>query len=177
MTSDDDNQQQLVGTGTLPTRVSGERADWEALGFTFGAQDPADPLFTTTMLPLGWSREHTQQPMWQVLRDEHDRIRARIFYNASPSARHADMHLETLHAYIEDRLGAGEQPVLDETWATPAAVRTECRAAMKRQTDNIRALTGSQDCAGAIADHASWYYRYAALAAQMDIHLLTDGGE
>ena len=53
-------QAEMVGSTTLPTESYTADSEYEALGFTFGAQVPGDPLFREATLPVGWTREGTE---------------------------------------------------------------------------------------------------------------------
>jgi hypothetical protein len=85
-------QRQLVNSDRLPTHVSGGTDDeLIALGFTFGAPDPADPLFRPATLPVGWRREASDHAMWSYLLDERGIRRVVVFYNAAFYDRDAFM--------------------------------------------------------------------------------------
>jgi hypothetical protein len=117
-------QAELVNSDRLPTSFGphrdavAEQAAYEALGFTFGAPDPADPLFRPATLPAGWSRQASDHAMHSYIVDEFGRRRVAIFYKAASYDRRADMRLETPYGYLAAVLYAQAQPTLDTTWLT-----------------------------------------------------------
>ncbi|MEU6294846.1 hypothetical protein [Streptomyces erythrochromogenes] len=125
-------QQQLVHSDRLPAEFHGDRADYEALGFTLGDPDPADPLFAPATLPAGWTREASDHDMWSYLLDDHGRRRVAIFYKAAFYDRRADMAIIGLAAYLRDHVLGGKPLITDGTWATPQALAAEARAAAAR---------------------------------------------
>lgn len=86
-------QQQLVASTVLPTDTRGRDAEFEALGFTFGAEVPGDPLFREATLPEGWMREGTEHAMGSVIKDERGIARVSVFYKAAYYDRKADMSI------------------------------------------------------------------------------------
>ena len=86
-------QAQVLQSTTLPTDTRGRDADFEALGFTFGAQIPGDPLFREATLPPGWGRKGTDHSMHSVILDERGIARVNIFYKAAYYDRKADMSI------------------------------------------------------------------------------------
>ena len=86
-------QTQLVASAVLPTDTGGTDAEFEALGFTFGAQVPGDPLFRDATIPAGWSKDATDHSMGSVIKDERGIARVSIFYKAAYYDRKADMHI------------------------------------------------------------------------------------
>lgn len=90
-----DGQRQLVNSDRLPSEFSGDRAEWEALGFTFGKPDANDPLFMSVTLPEGWGREGSDHDMWSYVVDETGRRRVAVFYKAAFYDRRAFMRLES----------------------------------------------------------------------------------
>ena len=121
-----DGQRQLVNSDRLPARFnSGEQAEFEALGFTFGDPDPDDPMFRPATLPTGWKRKGSDHAMWSYIVDEHDRERVSIFYKAAFYDRDAFMNLVGLGWYVTKHVEYGEPLVFDDKWATVEAVAAE----------------------------------------------------
>jgi hypothetical protein len=86
-------QAQVLASTTLPTDTRGRDAEFEALGFTFGAPVAGDPLFREATLPEGWSRKGTDHSMHSVIVDERGIDRVNIFYKAAYYDRKADMRI------------------------------------------------------------------------------------
>lgn len=86
-------QAQVLASTTLPTETRGRDAEFEALGFTFGAPVSGDPLFREATLPAGWSRKGTDHSMHSVIVDERGIDRVNIFYKAAYYDRKADMSI------------------------------------------------------------------------------------
>lgn len=86
-------QAQVLASTTLPTDTRGRDAEFEALGFTFGAPAAGDPLFREATLPEGWSRKGTDHSMHSVIVDERGIARVGIFYKAAYYDRKADMSI------------------------------------------------------------------------------------
>jgi hypothetical protein len=126
-------QQQLVHSDHLPSRCP--REEMEALGFTFGEQNPRDGLFIPATLPEGWTREGSDHAMWSFLRDQHGRKRASIFYKAAFYDRDAFMYLVDLDGYVKETIREGQSFVFDAEWATPETVA----AAIQRIRDGEHA--------------------------------------
>jgi len=116
-----DGQRQLVASELLPTDCN--TAAFEAAGFTFGDPVPDDDLFRAATLPPGWTRHATDHPMWSHIRDEHGRHRAAVFYKAAFYDRRAFMRLLGPEEYVRTCVTDDVEPITDDTWATPAAVR------------------------------------------------------
>lgn len=77
---------------TLPKDMMGcTRADFEAMGFKFGAD--ADDLFVSVTMPAGWKKKATDHSMWSDLVDEKGRTRAQMFYKAAFYDRKAHVNL------------------------------------------------------------------------------------
>ncbi|MFJ2178925.1 hypothetical protein ACIOHE_39285 [Streptomyces sp. NPDC087851] len=129
-------QAQVVASDRLPTEYTGERAEYEALGFSFG-EPGADPLFMPAVLPEGWTRQGSDHSMWSYVVDQLGRRRVGIFYKAAWNDRTASMSLKTVDAYVRDRAYAGEDIVTDNVWATPAAVRTAALVEVRRAEERI----------------------------------------
>jgi hypothetical protein len=124
-----DGQRQLVNSDRLPTDYKGDRAEWEALGFTFGDPDPDDPLFMPATLPSGWKREGSDHAMWSHLIDGLGRQRAAIFYKAAHYDRSAFMRLVTVRGYVDAAIAGRAKLLCDGSWATRDAVTEALRAA------------------------------------------------
>jgi hypothetical protein len=119
-------QRQVVASTLLPIEIRGASdADFEKLGFTFGAK--RDDLFREATLPAGWSKQGSDHNMWSYVVDQHGRRRVAVFYKAAFYDRKADMHLETPLGYLRNALYEGTDPVLDDEWLT-AAVADEVLA-------------------------------------------------
>ncbi|MFE5675085.1 hypothetical protein ACFQ7B_07655 [Streptomyces erythrochromogenes] len=125
-------QQQLVNSDRLPAQFHGDRAAYEALGFTLGAPDPADPLFAPATLPAGWTREASDHDMWSYILDGLGRRRVSIFYKAAFYDRSAHMSLVGLAQYLREHVLHGQQLITDDTWATLQALAAEARAGAER---------------------------------------------
>lgn len=76
-------QRQVVNSDRMPTDRSGDPAEWAALGFTFGAPDPADSLFCPATLPAGWKRQGSDHDMWSYIVDDRGVQRVAVFYKAA----------------------------------------------------------------------------------------------
>jgi hypothetical protein len=111
-------QQQLVNSDRLPSDLKGDRAEWDALGFTFGDPDPDDPLFMPATLPEGWKREPADHDMWSYVTDQHGRHRVEVFYKAAFYDRSAFMRLSSLWSYVQAHVEDGEPLLIDGEWAT-----------------------------------------------------------
>lgn len=143
-----DGQRQLVNSDRLPTKIQGERAEFEAFGFTFGDPDPNDPLFMPATLPAGWTRKATDHDMWSNILDELGRPRVSIGYKAAFYDRWALMRLNTVIGYVRDCLWTKAPFVTDDTWATPAAVADalrECITDAQERIAEILQLPGTND--------------------------------
>lgn len=84
-------QREVMQATTLPSDTRGRDAEFEALGFKFGAVVDGDPLFRETSLPDGWSKQGTDHSMHTVIVDERGIARVSIFYKAASYDRRADM--------------------------------------------------------------------------------------
>lgn len=101
-------QQELLQATTLPTDTSGRDAEFEALGFEFGAQVNGDPLFREAKLPAGWSRAGTEHAMWSQIVDERGLERVGIFYKAAFYDRRASMSITNVGAKIASQFIYGD---------------------------------------------------------------------
>ena len=104
------------------------RAEFEALGFTFGEPDAGDPMFRPATLPAGWQRKGSDHAMWSYIIDEHGRDRISIFYKAAFYDRDAFMSLVGLGWYVAKSVEHDAGPVIfDDQWATREAVAAAMR--------------------------------------------------
>lgn len=157
-----EGQRQLVNSDKLPTDMGGPgaQAEFEALGFTFGAEVPGDPLFRTATLPAGWTRQASDHSMHSHILDQHGRRRVGVFYKAAFYDRRADMRLVTPVGYLREVLHDGAAPVLDEVWLTPA-VAAETLTALRDE-----AVDQAADCtryAASASNPGYWTGREAEL--------------
>ncbi|MEU0087214.1 hypothetical protein [Streptomyces sp. NPDC006274] len=159
-------QAQVVNSDRLPTEFR-DRAAFEALGFTFGEPDSADPLFAPATLPEGWKREASDHAMWSYIVDELGRRRVGIFYKAAFYDRNASMQLHTVHSHLWSHVHEGTPLITDDTWATPAAIAAEARQAMKYAQDHIDTWT-THGNAEYVAKYTAEREKYAAVLAQFD---------
>jgi hypothetical protein len=86
-------QRQLVNSTDLPTDTNDRDADFEALGFRFGAPHSDDPMFRPATLPDGWEKRGTDHSMHSKIVDEKGRERVGIFYKAAFYDRSANMYI------------------------------------------------------------------------------------
>lgn len=126
-------QQQLLHSDRLPVDTGDTDPDFEALGFTFGAPDSADPLFRPADLPEGWTRQAADHDMWSYIVDQHGRRRVAVFYKAAFYDRKARMHLMSVDQYVTERQAEGAPIITDDTWATREAIT----AAIRRKLEDI----------------------------------------
>lgn len=124
-----DGQRQLVSSDRLPSKIIGRgtmteaRAEFEALGFTFGDPDPDDPLFMPATLPDGWQREGSEHAMGSYVTDTLGRRRVSVFYKAAFYDRDANMSLISLDWYVTQAVEYdGPAVIFDDQWATREAV-------------------------------------------------------
>jgi hypothetical protein len=101
-------QRQLVASSVLP-RDRGGDAEYEALGFVFGAV--VDDLFQQATLPLGWSKRGTDHDMHSEVLDERGIPRAGVFYKAAFYDRKASMNLIDVGGHLADHAIYGADPV------------------------------------------------------------------
>ena len=118
-------QAEIVNSDVLPAKM-GDRAAYEAVGFTFGDPVKGDDLFVHATLPAGWRREGTDHAMHSSIIDSLGRKRVSVFYKAAFYDRRANMSLITVSWYAYDCLnlygdGGPKTPVLDGQWATKEA--------------------------------------------------------
>lgn len=147
---------QLMNSDRLPVKLNvfgqsqGEaRAEFEALGFTFGEPDEDDPMFRRATFPPGWSRKGSSHALWSYLVDELGRDRVSIFYKAAFYDRGAFMSLTGLGSYVAASVEYDAAPIVfDDQWATREAV-----AAAMREIRSAR-LKGAADYRGYADDTA-----------------------
>jgi hypothetical protein len=133
-------QQQILTSAVLPTDM-GDRAEYEALGFTFGDPVPGDPMFTNATLPRGWSREGSDHAMWSYLVDADGNRRASIFYKAAFYDRSAHMSLNTVYSLMYDCVYNNQPPTLN-AWVTREAAVEALTALVERfEKDAAEAAT------------------------------------
>lgn len=159
-----DGQRQLVSSDRLPSAYRGDRAEWEALGFTFGDPDPDDPLFMPVTLPEGWKREGSDHAMWSYIADQHGRRRVGIFYKAAFYDRKADMHLRTLSSYASD-YADGDAPLVFDDWATREGMLDALREHAEMWNGYAASAGQRGDRKGAEEDRAYAAKYEAAIAA------------
>lgn len=103
-------QREIVSSEVLPnpdqqySRV--RRADFEALGVTFGDAVPGDPLFVRATLPAGWTRRGSDHDMWSYVLDERGEERIAVFYKAAFYDRSASMNVVALCSDCDHSLNA-----------------------------------------------------------------------
>ena len=88
--------EQMRTATVLPTQLLGStRADFEALGFTFGEEIDGDPLFQEAALPAGWHRDSAGHPqgLWTDIKDERGLTRVAVFYKAAFYDRNSHMSI------------------------------------------------------------------------------------
>lgn len=165
-----DGQRQLVNSDRLPADVKGDRAEWGALGFTFGDPDPDDPMFMPATLPEGWKREGSDHAMWSYLVDQHGRQRVAIFYKAAFYDRRAFMRLESVGWYVTKHVEHGGPLVITDEWATPEAVTTaleEGREGALAQAKEWRGDGPSDASTKYVKEYEETAQKYAAKLAEM----------
>jgi len=101
-------QRQLVASAVLP-REKGDQAEYEALGFTFGAV--VDDLFQEATLPPGWSKRGTDHDMHFEVVDERGIARVSVFYKAAFYDRRASMYIVNVGSSLAKRAIYGDGPV------------------------------------------------------------------
>lgn len=129
-------QRQLVESTDLPTQGSSD-PEFLRLGFTFGEPHKHDPLFRPATLPEGWKKVAKDHAMGSAIIDELGRERVDVFYKAAYYDRRADMHLNTVYGYVMHLEYEKGTPVLDNSWATPAAVAEAAQGLISRANESI----------------------------------------
>jgi hypothetical protein len=117
-------QRQLVASAVMPTET-GDRAEYEALGFTFGEPVAGDEIFTQCTLPEGWTKQASDHNMWSYIHDQLNRRRVAVFYKAAYYDRSAFCRIETPYTYLSNALYYKTDPVLDDAWLTVESAATE----------------------------------------------------
>lgn len=145
-----DGQRQLVNSDRLPTSNRRVGCDSDeaflALGFTFGAPDPDDPLFRPATLPPGWARQASDHSMWSYIVDEHGRRRVAIFYKAAFYDRDAFMRLESVWSYAMQLLAdEAAGPVFDDTWCTREAFAAALADIREQFAERVALYAGKVD--------------------------------
>lgn len=158
-------QSQLVHSDRLPTKLHSPRAEFEALGFTFGEPDPRDPMFAPATLPDGWKREGSDHAMWSYIVDQHGRRRASIFYKAAFYDRDAFMGLIGVSGYVRECVHNGTPIVTDDAWATRAAVAVAATEAAV-YAEEQRQFWVQHDNAEYVAQHTAERDKYQAIASE-----------
>lgn len=166
-------QQQLVHSDRLPTEARDGDAHFEALGFTFGAPDPADPMFRPATLPDGWVKQASDHDMWSYVVDPLGRRRVAIFYKAAFYDRSAFMRLVSIYEVVHDHGYDGTPIVPDDEWATPEAIADEARKAIGQCDEYIAMYKGDRYqgdrdewAKKRIAEHTEQRARYEALVVR-----------
>lgn len=160
-------QAQLVNSEQLPSKMNDPRADFEALGFTFGDSDPRDPLFVPATLPGGWQREGSGHAMWSYITDRLGRRRVRIFCKAAFYDREAFMSLATVYGYVGECVYEKKEIVTDGTWATREAVAEAAGRYRDHAAEQIEFWTRHGD-EKYVTEHTAERDAYAALAAKYE---------
>lgn len=160
-------KQQLLTSDRLPSEMDEGRAAFEAVGFTFGEPDPADPLFLPATLPTGWTRQAGDHDMWSYVIDEQGRRRVAVFYKAAFYDRSAFMRLVSVTSYVWDHVHAGAPLITDDTWSTSAAIADACRVAVRNAQDHIDTWT-QHDKPEYVAKYTAERDQYAAILTQHD---------
>jgi hypothetical protein len=101
-------QSQFVHSDRMPVDAPIDKL--EALGFTFGDPDPADPLFRPATLPAGWSRQGSDHDMWSYIVDDKGRRRVSVFYKAAYYDRAAHASIVSPAAALADAMFADAEP-------------------------------------------------------------------
>ena len=158
-------QHELVHSDSLPAKC--DKAAFEALGFTFGDPDPADPLFMPATLPAGWEKRATDHSMGSVIVDPLGRERVSIFYKAAFYDRSAHMSLVGLGWYVQKWIEYDcPAVILDDEWATREAVLAAMRNLRQHYADEAEEFRGfAADDARRDADNRA---RCAEIAAEKD---------
>jgi len=179
-------QHQLVNSDRLPADFRGDRAEWEALGFTFGEPDEGDPLFMPATLPPGWKRKASDHAMGSSVVDALGRERVSVFYKAAFYDRKASMHLISVYWYVACHVEYGGPLVISDEWATREAVLEAMREAMaenQKEAAEFRgyaANTVSRDeanragCARIAAEKEATAAKYEAAIARLEAEAPVD---
>lgn len=160
-------QAQVVHSDRLPADMRDPRADFEALGFTFGEPDARDRLFIPATLPEGWRREGSDHAMWSYIVDPQGRRRVSVFYKAAFYDRDAFMRINTVRGYVNERVYDGKEIVTDDAWATPAAVAEAARAARDDAAEQVTFWTDHEN-PEYVEQYKTERDKYAAVAARFE---------
>lgn len=126
-------QAQVLASTTLPTESYTDDSEFEALGFTFGAQVPGDPLFREATLPEGWSRKGTEHSMHSEIVDERGIVRASIFYKAAFYDRKASLSLAHVGgSFVTNWMYGDETPEFN-----PLFTDDELQSILQRAQDEL----------------------------------------
>jgi hypothetical protein len=116
-------------TVTIPVKGSKSLA---ALGASLGARLPDDKHLRKVTLPAGWSGDETfgkRHGVCDHLIDQHGRTRANIGWTIHLTNVEQNLGYETavlvlipLHVYAMGVAEHGDRLVMDDAWATPAAM-------------------------------------------------------
>lgn len=173
-------QRQLVNSDRLPSEFMGDRAEWEALGFTFGEPDPGDPLFMPATLPPGWGRKAGEHSMGSSVVDTLGRERVSVFYKAAFYDRKANMNLVGVSWYVAKHVEYDGPLVISDEWATREAVLEAMRehvTGARREAAEFRGYatnTVSRDernrngCAKIAAEKEATAAKYEAAIARLE---------
>lgn len=132
-------QREVLQATTLPSDTRGRDAEFEALGFTFGAVVEGDRLFRETTLPDGWAKQGTDHSMHTVIVDERGIARVSVFYKAASYDRRADMSvLNVGFRFANEWIYGDEDPELNPlfTEAELADAREEAESYIERAKDH-----------------------------------------
>jgi len=168
-------QRQLVASASLPTRTDGRDDEFLKLGFTFGAPNPADPLFREATLPDGWHKESSDHSMWSYVVDDLGRRRVAVFYKAAFYDRDAFMRLETVYGYARNLAYEEKLPAYDDTWCTRevfaeqvSALRQELVEHMEQAVDMAKTRSDdywpgrAAELKDELAKHDAWAAKVSA---------------
>lgn len=103
---------EMANATTLPAEMRPGRAEFEALGFTFGEPVKGDDLFVHATLPEGWERQ-AHSALWTHIMDERGIRRVVMFYKAAFYDRRASMGLANVGADVVSEYVWGDQALFD----------------------------------------------------------------
>lgn len=100
-------QEELVASQQLPRKCNSPHGvnaaeQYAKMGIKVFTSSKGDDLFLGVKLPEGWKKEATDHSMWNNLRDEKGRIRARFFYKAAFYDRDSFINFNTRYISIEE---------------------------------------------------------------------------
>lgn len=142
-----EQQQRIIEHSLVPTTVFKEYRDGlrdlrKAGCRWVGQEEP--PGFRRMALPDRWRLEpYGHEPRFTAIRDEYNRVRAVAFHKAAPYDRKQYLQPVSLARYVTECATSGAVVVLDEKWATPAAVARTIRSLTEKwhanmTDDNVR---------------------------------------